>query len=64
MWVHIILNFSVGVAFWGLVSFYSAVSRDLSWCDPWPKFVSIKMVVFFTFWQQAALDFMNLAGKL
>ena len=62
MYMHVILNVSVAMAFWGLVSFYHAVQRELSWCDPWPKFVAIKMVVFVTFWQQLALDGMNAAG--
>ena len=44
-------NVSVGLAFYGLVSFYHAIMDELAWCDPWPKFLCIKGVVFMTFWQ-------------
>ena len=62
MYNHLLLNISVFIAFMGLLNFYHAVERDLAWCDPFPKFVAIKMVVFVTFWQQAALEAMNAAG--
>ena len=62
MHMHVILNVSVAFAFYALVCFYHTVESDLTWCDPWPKFVAIKMVVFVTFWQQAALNVMNAAG--
>ena len=44
-------NVSVGLAFYGLVSFYHAIVDELAWCEPWPKFLCIKGVVFMTFWQ-------------
>ena len=62
MHMHVVLNISVACAFYALLCFYHIVETDLSWCDPWPKFVAIKMVVFVTFWQQAALNVMNGAG--
>jgi hypothetical protein len=46
-----IVNVSVVFAFTGLLKFYHAVREDLNWCRPWPKFLTIKGVVFVTFWQ-------------
>jgi hypothetical protein len=46
-----IVNISVFFAFTGLLKFYHAVHEELKWCRPWPKFVTIKGVVFLTFWQ-------------
>lgn len=58
-----IVNVSVFFAFTGLLKFYHAVHNDLAWCRPWPKFLTIKGVVFLTFWQGLAiLILVNLNG--
>ena len=44
-------NISVFLAFSGLLKFYHAVQDDLAWCQPFAKFLTIKGVVFMTFWQ-------------
>ena len=46
-----IVNISVFFAFAGLLKFYHAAQEDLKWCKPFPKFLTIKGVVFMTFWQ-------------
>jgi Organic solute transporter Ostalpha len=46
-----VVNVSVFFAFTGLLKFYHAVRDDLAWIRPWPKFLTIKGVVFLTFWQ-------------
>jgi hypothetical protein len=51
LYVTALMNLSVALAFYGLISFYHATDRALEWMDPWPKFLSIKGVVFMTFWQ-------------
>lgn len=58
----IVANLSVGLAFYGLVSFYHATETELAWCDPWPKFLCIKGVVFMTFWQGVAISAMSGLG--
>jgi hypothetical protein len=50
-----VVNVSVFFAFTGLLKFYHAVRDDLKWCRPWPKFLTIKGVVFVTFWQGLAI---------
>lgn len=44
-------NISVFLAFSGLLKFYHACRDDLAWCQPFAKFMTIKGVVFMTFWQ-------------
>jgi hypothetical protein len=49
--IAMIENVSVFLAFSGLLKFYHATADDLRWCQPFPKFLCIKGVVFMTFWQ-------------
>ncbi len=51
VWLIAIQNISVFMAFSGLLKFYHAVQDDLAWCNPFPKFLCIKGIVFMTFWQ-------------
>jgi len=55
-YITFIVNVSVFFAFSGLLKFYHAVQDDLAWCRPFPKFLTIKGVVFMTFWQGMALS--------
>merc|ERR1711935_65996 len=52
-----IVNISIFFAFTGLLKLYHAVREDLLWCRPFPKFLTIKAVVFLTFWQGLAILF-------
>lgn len=51
LWLKVIQNISVFMAFSGLLKFYHAVQDELAWCNPFPKFLCIKGIVFMTFWQ-------------
>lgn len=44
-------NLSVTVAFSGLLKVYHAVQHHLASHNPWPKFCSVKGIVFITYWQ-------------
>jgi len=46
------------MAFSGLLKFYHAVQDDLAWCKPFPKFMTIKGIVFMTFWQGLVISFL------
>jgi len=56
LYITIVTNCSIFFAFRGLVRFYHATSSNLAWCNPWPKFMCIKGVVFMTFWQKMMLS--------
>jgi hypothetical protein len=64
LYVLFTANLSVGVAFYGLLSFYHGTEKDLEWCDPWPKFLCIKGVVFCTFWQSLTIQMLSAAGRV
>lgn len=63
-YILLLQNISVGFAFYGLLSFYHGTEEDLAWCDPWPKFLCVKGVVFMTFWQGATLMTMGSFGMV
>jgi len=50
-YIAMINNLSVFCAFNGLLKFYHAVADDLRWIHPFFKFITIKGIVFLTFWQ-------------
>jgi len=54
--VTFINNISVTLALYGLLCFYHAAAPVLRPFHPLPKFLSVKMVIFFSFWQQVALS--------
>jgi hypothetical protein len=61
----IVINISMAVAFYGLLCIYHGLENELRWCEPWPKFLCIKGVVFFTFWQSLAIEaFVYIAGDI
>jgi Organic solute transporter Ostalpha len=51
----VVENLSVSSALYGLVIFYHATADILRPHSPLPKFLSVKAVVFFSFWQGIAL---------
>eukprot|EP01041_Mallomonas_annulata_P006040 gene6040-12175_t len=62
LYIGLIQNLSVASAFYGLLSFYHATEDELAWCNPWPKFLCIKGVVFMTFWQGVVIGVMSTMG--
>lgn len=57
-------NASVSLALYGLVMFYHAAHDVLLDHEPLPKFISVKAVVFFSFWQGVAIQLAIRAGVL
>jgi hypothetical protein len=51
LYLTIIYNVSVSVALYGLFLFYEATKHILAKYDPILKFLTIKSVIFLTFWQ-------------
>jgi hypothetical protein len=64
LYILFVTNVSVAIAFYGLLSFYHGTEKDLEWCEPWPKFLCIKGVVFCTFWQSLTIQFLSGAGRM
>ena len=55
IYILIIMNLSIGYAFVVLASFYSAMKKKLKPYEPVGKFLCIKFVIFFAFWQSVVI---------
>ncbi|KAI8833743.1 organic solute transporter Ostalpha-domain-containing protein [Chytridium lagenaria] len=64
LWISLSYNLSVCCSMYCLVIFYLQCSRDLRAYRPFPKFVCVKAIIFFSFWQGLALSFFVWAGVI
>lgn len=62
--MYIVNNVSIYLALYGLVQFYYAAHDLLEPFHPLPKFLSVKAVVFFSFWQGVAIQIAIRIGLL
>ncbi|ERN03446.1 transmembrane protein 184 homolog DDB_G0279555 [Amborella trichopoda] len=62
--ISIILNISVSLALYSLVAFYHVFGKELAPHKPLSKFLCIKGIVFFCFWQGVLLDILVAAGVI
>ncbi|KAJ9168916.1 hypothetical protein P3X46_020393 [Hevea brasiliensis] len=60
----IILNISVSLALYSLVVFYHVFAKELAPHNPLAKFMCIKGIVFFCFWQGVVLDVLVALGVI
>lgn len=60
----IILNISVSVALYSLVLFYHVFAKELEPHKPLAKFLCVKGIVFFCFWQGVLLDILVAMGMI
>ncbi|PRP79122.1 hypothetical protein PROFUN_11678 [Planoprotostelium fungivorum] len=58
LYVTIVYNISISISLYFLVLFYESIKNILSPYKPLSKFLCIKSIVFFTFWQGLAISFM------
>ncbi|RAL40955.1 unnamed protein product [Cuscuta campestris] len=62
-WIFtIILNISVSLALYSLVVFYHVFAKELAPHKPLAKFLCVKGIVFFCFWQGIALEILAALG--
>lgn len=64
LYLFILNNVSFCLALYGLVLFYLSTEELLEPYRPLPKFLCIKGVIFFSFWQGIALNMMQNAGVI
>lgn len=62
MYIIAIMNCSVGYSFMALASFYSVFKYKLKPFHPVSKFLCIKFIIFFIFWQSFAISIMIKIG--
>lgn len=60
----IILNISVSLALYSLVLFYHVFAKELAPHNPLAKFLCIKGIVFFCFWQGVVLNILVAVGVI
>ncbi|KAJ1561212.1 hypothetical protein HK405_004593 [Cladochytrium tenue] len=63
-WIYFINLTSVSVAMYALILFYIVIHHEIAERKPFWKFVAVKFVVFFSFWQAIVLDVLDRAGAL
>lgn len=63
-YVSVLLNMSIGWALYCLVKLYYATKDDLREWRPVGKFLCIKLIIFFTFWQGFLISLLTSAGVI
>jgi Organic solute transporter Ostalpha len=63
-YIMLIDNISQTIALYALIVFYQVLKDDLAPVKPVPKFLVVKSVVFFTFWQGVTLSILKHIGIL
>lgn len=62
--INMVYNLSVSLALYGLILFYQATKELLSPYEPVWKFLSVKSIIFMSFWQGALLGILEKIGVL
>ena len=64
LWITVITNISVSIAFTALVYFYRATKHLLKGHSPLGKFLCIKLVLFASFWQGIFIELLHVCNVL
>ncbi|KAI7851958.1 organic solute transporter Ostalpha-domain-containing protein, partial [Circinella umbellata] len=57
-------NLSVSLTLWCLMVFFYATKKDLPGFRPFPKFLCVKAIIFFSFWQSVIVALLVSAGAI
>ncbi|RKP38737.1 organic solute transporter Ostalpha-domain-containing protein, partial [Dimargaris cristalligena] len=63
-WVSFVYNLSVSWCLYCLAIFFMATKEDLQPFRPFPKFLCVKAILFFSFWQSLAISVMVSLGVI
>jgi len=64
LWITIVDNISITVSMYFLVLFYHVTKNELKPFNPMSKFLCIKLVIMFAFWQGIVMAFLGWLGVL
>ncbi|PWY70269.1 DUF300-domain-containing protein [Aspergillus heteromorphus CBS 117.55] len=64
IWVLIVECIAVTIAMYCLIQFYIQIKDDISQHSPFLKILSIKLVIFLSFWQSTLISFLTSAGAI
>lgn len=64
IYIALLYNISICTSMYGLVLFYLATRFDLAGYKPMPKFLCIKAVIFFSFWQSFFISLLIKMGVI
>ena len=56
VWISLANNVSVSISLYCLVLFYMATEERLAPFDPVPKFLCVKSILFFSYWQMCLFN--------
>ncbi|VVT56716.1 uncharacterized protein SAPINGB_P005230 [Magnusiomyces paraingens] len=62
MWIGIIYNISISMSLYSLALFWYCLFQDLQPFDPFPKFLCVKVIIFFSYWQGVLLSILVWLG--
>ncbi|KAJ5182686.1 hypothetical protein N7492_000302 [Penicillium capsulatum] len=64
VWVIVIESVSVTIAMYCLIQFYHQISQDIKEHQPFMKILSIKLVIFLSFWQTILISLLVSGGAI
>jgi len=64
LYVSIVYNFSICMSLYCLAMFWMCVNEDLKPFRPMPKFLCVKGILFFSFWQSIFISILVAAGAI
>ncbi|CRG87120.1 Transmembrane protein 184C [Talaromyces islandicus] len=64
VWTLVIESIAVSIAMYCLIQFYVQIRLDVAQYSPFLKILSIKLVIFLSFWQTTVISFLTSSGAM